>query len=242
LRLVHLQLQYIVKMWGSRWHSGYNDNYREGRPSVAVAGTAMIIVLVSGSLLYGAAKLVADYGWQGALRYIWEGDPYPSHVRQYLEDLQEMDTTLNHEEIKTLNKLEECLQRAKLDNITDHQAADPVTIVATWEQHVMTINKDNDNINSIPPQNLQKILTNLSYNLDCWATKIDSISLVEGGSEQYYNTAAAAAAITITDLKQQKKNISNRVVQMMERTDVLLQFWKESAAAAAAANPTLADY
>lgn len=207
-------------MWGSRRYSGYNDYYREGPTSVAsiaTAGTAMtMIVVVSGSLLYCAAhKLVAEYGWQGALNYIWEGDPYPPHVRQYLDDLNEMAKTLNREENQTLHRLEEGLERAKLDTIDQ---ADPATILATWEQHVVaTMMMDNNNHNN-STQTLQKMLAKLSYNLDRCAYKIDSIIL--RGVEQHNNEA---------DLKQQKKDMSNRVVQMMERTDVLLQFWKEAA-------------
>jgi hypothetical protein len=238
-------------MWGSRRRdSGYNDNDRQGgstsaATSMATTGTTVLLILASGGLLYGAAQLVSTYGWHGAWNYIWEGDPYPQNhdIHQYLDDLQEIDDALNHEEHDTLIRLEICLAKAKDDTLwqewTDFDqpptidAINPATILATWEQHIADTASNKNS--STQDTSLQSLLAKLSYDLDCWAAKIDSIiihPIHPTGDEYEYSDDVA------NNLKQKKKAMSNRIVQMMERTDVLLQFWKE---AAVIGNPSLLD-
>jgi hypothetical protein len=230
-------------MWGSsRRNSGYNDSsYREGRRSAAAAmatGTAVVLIAASGGLLFCVARLVKEYGWHGALNYIWQGDPYPPSIRQALDDLSAMDQTLRQEEdVKnTLNRLEAALQRAKEQQL-DYSSIDATaTILATWEQHVVQSSSSSSSATQQHVTSLQTILATLSYNLDRWAAKIDGIHITApapggggggaSGGEEYAHDAIAANLIKV-----QKKELSNRIVQMMERTDVLLTFWKEATAA-----------
>ena len=54
---------------------------------------------------------------EGALNYIWEGDPYP-HIRQYLDALASISKQLSDEKLK-IYMLQEALEWARLDSVND---------------------------------------------------------------------------------------------------------------------------
>ena len=166
-----------------------DDNER----SVGRLVTASAFVLISGGLAIGFAQLVSRYGWNGALNYVWEGDPYPN-LRDHLNALNRVEKTLDKED-RQLNRLEEALERARLDSIDDAAADNDASIHAQWEANVK--------------KDLHKQLARLSYDLDRWAAQIDEIPGIEQGN---------------VNLKLQKKSLSTKVVRLMERADVLIAF------------------
>ena len=142
--------------------------------------------------------LVHCYGLDGALRFIWEGDPNPHHIRDQIENLNGAEKALR-KHAKTIATLEEGLQRAKLDTIEDSA---PSAIIAVWRRNV--------------PENLRDLrmrLALLSTDLDKVAAKIDEVRPPAEGGEEVRN---------------RKKQLSSRVVKLMERTDALISFFKSA--------------
>lgn len=138
-------------MWGNHYHE------RPSLVSVASATTAVVLIGTSSYWLY---QCVSDYGWEGTLRYIWEGDPYPDQIRLYLDSLDDVERSLGHE-ATLLSSLEEGLERARLDSIDD---SSPSSILKMWESNT-------------PIQDLQMQLAKLSYELDQRAAKVDQVIL-----------------------------------------------------------------
>jgi hypothetical protein len=68
--------------------SGANgdDMSNNSRPIILVAATA-----ASAAASFWLYQSVASYGWEGTLRYVWEGDPYTPQVREYIDILDSVD-------------------------------------------------------------------------------------------------------------------------------------------------------
>ena len=126
--------------------------------SIATSVTATALVAATG---YSVFQLVQAYGWEGALSYIWEGDPFPPHVRERMHTLEGIEKKLNKKE-KSLSQMEECLERARLDSV-DESA--PSHIRSLWEKNYA--------------KDLRKALSLLSYDLDQIASSIDGVSSKE---------------------------------------------------------------
>lgn len=137
-------------------------------------------------------RSVKDHGWEGTLRYIWEGDFYSSGVRDILDMLDELETQVAIQ-VSIAELIETSFDRAKLDSVDDDQSQ---VKKQEW--------------NNAHPGNLEKDITKLSYDLDKLAAKIDSVRPIH------------------TDIKTRKKLLSNRVVRVMERVDVLLGLYQQS--------------
>lgn len=121
-----------------------------------------------GTILAGAVylfvPLVSEYGWEGALRYIWEGDAFPHHIRKYLDSLEDGEASLDAAG-KTLTELEEGLERARLDSVDGSEAS---SILPLWEKNIFRMD-------------LRKQLAKLSYDLDNIAANLDNIISEELG-------------------------------------------------------------
>lgn len=126
--------------------------------SMAMVSTAAAIILVGSSAVW-LYQTVASYGWEGTLRYIWEGDPYSGKVRKYLDTLQRVKDSLDKENTM-LSILEEGLERAKLDSI---DAANCNSVRRQWEANLPGI------------LDLQLQLAKLSHDLDKRAAEIDQV-------------------------------------------------------------------
>jgi hypothetical protein len=131
---------------------------------------------------------VSDYGWQCTLRYIWEGEYYPEHVRSALEVL---DATQSQFEVYSavLELIETSLARAKLNSVDDRVRNEDWTLA-----HL--------------PENLEKDIVMLSFNLDKLAASVDAVILDDA------------------ELRPRKKQISSNIVLAMERADALLNIYK----------------
>jgi len=169
------------------------DTYGE-RSWASIAGTALL-----GASTVWFSYLVHCYGVDGALRYIWEGDPNPENIREQMEKLSAAEKGLK-KQIKTISTLEEGLQRARLDTIDD---SDPSSLLTIWRRNL--------------PANLQDLRTRLallSADLDKIASIVDQgLPPQEDGEE----------------VRKRKKALSKRVVVVMERVDALIDFFKTAA-------------
>lgn len=167
----------------------YHNDSSPSWVSIATSVTATAVVATSSYWVYG---LVTEYGWERALSYIWEGDPYPVQVRDRFHKLEQIRKTLNKKE-KALAGLEEGLERARLDSV---DGSDTAHVRQLWEKNITF-------------KDLRTTLSLLSYDLDKLASGVDDV--VSGDQ---------------AELKSKKKALSIRAVQMMERTDKLITFYK----------------
>ena len=166
------------------------DPYGE-RTWASLAGTAVL-----GASAMGVSYLVHRYGFGGALRLIWEGDPNPESIREQLYSLRTAEKDLKRH-AKTVSTLEEGLQRAQLDTIDD---SDPSGILDLWKRNL--------------PKNFQDLRTRLallSTDLDKIASQLDQVLPPQNGGEE---------------VGQRKKSLSKSVVTLMQRADALIDFFK----------------
>jgi hypothetical protein len=162
------------------------------RNAIAVTATASITAAVS----YWIYQSASQYGWEGTLRYIWEGDPYSPKVRHCMETLDEADKSRKSQE-RLIAAIEEALERARLDSIDDTKITKE--IVGAW-------------LANFRPKNLEKSLSQLDSALDKLAAKVDGILIsAQDGNSRVFQ-----------ELKRRKKLLSKQLVLAMERTDALL--------------------
>ena len=143
-------------------------------------------------------KLVKEYGWEGALRYVWEGEPYPSKSQELLDSIVETEKarlTLD----SLLNAIEEALERARLDSFGD--ARTTKVIVLRW-------------IENYRPRSLEKTLAEISESLDKLAGRVDSV--VVAGADAEDNSRI------IGEIRRRKKVLSKQLVLDMERCDAFI--------------------
>jgi len=148
---------------------------------------------------YWIYQTASEYGWDGALRYVWEGDPYTPAIREYLETLENAEKSRIAQEIR-INAIEEALERARLDSVDD-SARTTKEIVNVWILNYL-------------PQNLERSLAEVSYLLDQLAAKVDGI-LLSTGEEN-------VSSHVMQDMKRRKRLLSKQLVLDMERCDALV--------------------
>eukprot|EP00980_Cylindrotheca_fusiformis_P003188 scaffold721_cov131-Cylindrotheca_fusiformis.AAC.78 len=145
-------------------------------------------------------QTVTEYGWEGAINYVWVGDPYyGSPVGKYLQILCAAKASLAEEEAR-MNEIEEALERARLDSTEGGKSATKET--ATWWMA------------NYP--GLEKSLAGLSSKLDKIAAKVDGILISKVGSNPK----------KVEELKRNKKMLSKQLVVSMERCDALIATFK----------------
>jgi hypothetical protein len=149
------------------------------------------------------------YGWEGALRYIREGDPYAPVIREYMRILDLVEKSGVAQEIR-INTVEEALERAKLDSGVDADSR----ATTTKEEIVLKLW-----IEYYSPTSLKKALGDISHILDRLAAQVDGVllSTTEDGS---------ASSHILTELKRRKKLLSKQLVLDMERCDALITFFQ----------------
>ena len=126
---------------------------------VAMAAVAGLL----GVSVYWFRGLVAEYGMEGALNYIWEGDPYPN-LRERIDSLRAVEQKIKKPE-QLLNKLETALERSHLDSIDGTEAA---AVVQQWQSN-------------LPSVDLRTRLGILSSDFDKLAAQVDGV--VSEGSD-----------------------------------------------------------
>jgi hypothetical protein len=118
--------------------------------TVVVAGTA--------AASWWMYQSIQQYGWEGTLRLIWEGDPYSPDVREAIDKLDGAERSIEKQE-KILNTLETSLQRACLDSVDDG------IVVAEWIVVYTTATG----------QDLYNDLVRIDNDLDKLAASVDSV-------------------------------------------------------------------
>ena len=109
---------------------------------------------------YWFYQCIQAYGWHGTIRYIWEGDPLPQEVRQFVDVIKAVSQALDEHNTE-ISILEEALERARLDTIDD---MNPVAVLQYWREDLHHTTYD-----------LRKDLARISFDLDVLASKIDQI-------------------------------------------------------------------
>lgn len=115
-------------------------------------GTAAVATTAASILLW---QSVSKYGFEGTLRYVWEGNPYPPEIRDSIQRLEKVERSIQKESL--LGGLEESLARARLDSVDGVSILVPQWMVA----HA--------------PRNLEHDLAKVSHDLDTLAANVDSI-------------------------------------------------------------------
>jgi hypothetical protein len=137
---------------------------------------------------------VSLYGWEGALRYVWEGDHLPRDVRECIHALEAVSNGLEEHEAVILS-LEEGLERARLETVDE---SSPDAILDAWRVNL-----------PLSQQDIRGDLAKTSATLDKLAADIDQVPNKD-------------------TVRQMKKDLSSRVVALMVRIDVLIDFFKQA--------------
>lgn len=133
------------------------------RSSQRIASTFALVT--AGAL--GAAlscwlfQSVKEHGWEGTLRYIWEGEYYPEDVLSALEMLESAETQLDVH-LSVIELIQTSLARAKLNSVDEQSRIKKSEWAAAHH-----------------PSNLEKDLATLSFDLDRLAATVDSVVLEE---------------------------------------------------------------
>lgn len=135
------------------------SSHNERSSWITLATTATTVAAIGFSTFW-FYPLLRDYGWDGALRYIWEGDPNPERIRDHVATLNTVAKALTAQE-KTMSILEEGLERARLDTIDE---SGPASILVLWRKNLPNSLRD-----------LRKHLAKVSSDLDKLAAKVDQV-------------------------------------------------------------------
>lgn len=176
------------------FNMSHNRNFTASR-SIAVGTSAVVVTAISASSCYWMYQFVSKYGWVGAFRYAWQGDPYSPNVRASVDVLDDVERVLPNVECR-IEQLEESLARTKLNVIDgggdNKSSPDYLLLRPVWSQlHA--------------PRDLQCDLAKIDSTLDKLAGKVDTVY-----------------TYTELHLKTSKKALSQVLVRLMERLDVLL--------------------
>jgi hypothetical protein len=181
----------IVPWWSAMIPFTSSRNKRSREAILLLNISAFTVVALSS---YWSFCLVRRYGWEGAMRYIWEGDALPRDIREYINTLNNASIGLEEEE-KEILSLEEGLQRAHFDTVDE---SSPSAVLDCWRMSL-----------PLTRQDIRGLLSKTSAALDKLAAEIDQVPNKDL-------------------LRQEKKDLSSRVVSLMARVDVLIDFFKQA--------------
>jgi hypothetical protein len=122
-----------------------------------VAATTASVAL-AGTVAVWFSSLVQKYGWSGACRFVWEGNPHPEHLRDYVATLDEAEQALQSNE-KAIIELELALSKCRA---TATSTTANGVILAGWRGNLPAAQRD-----------LQMVLAQVSHYLDELAAKLD---------------------------------------------------------------------
>lgn len=131
-------------------------------------GTTVLYALATvtvGCSSYWLYRNIRNYGVEGTLRILWEGDPCTDEERSCLDKIQLIQQKIDTSEA-AINILEEGLERAKLDSVDLGDAVDSSMILDSWQKNTSS-------------SDLRSEIGLLSYNLDKIAADIDGLAVLE---------------------------------------------------------------
>jgi hypothetical protein len=170
----------------------------------AVAG--VVTATAAATYYYLLRPTVEEYGWEGTLKFIWEGDAYPGHIRHYIDILENAEVERSIQESK-IHGMETALELARLDSVDDDET-----------DHGHSLSKDTVErwiVNYSPDGNLERTLVNVSDVLDKLAAKVDGVVLSSSAKDDTDTNL-------MRQIKQRKKILSKVLVNDMERCDALV--------------------
>jgi hypothetical protein len=152
-------------------------------------GTATVTIVGLSTCYF--LRLVLAYGWNGALKYIWDGDALPQDIRGFVNELEAASIFLDEKDT-AIASLEEGLERARFDAV---ETSNPARILQQWRVNL-----------PITKQDIRKHLAVVSSDLDDLAAKVDQVP-------------------SRNEVRKARKELSSRIVQLMSRTDRLIEFF-----------------
>ena len=180
-----------------KWNSRMVTFPRNVAPSriLAVGTSTLLVTAISLTSIQWLFRYVSRHGWAGAFRFLWQGDPYTPQVRESVDVLEEVESKMASHEIR-IDRLEESLARSRLDTIDGGTESD-------YFPHRSMIKNIWTRIYA--PRDLRRDLSQLNSMLDRQAAKVDGV-----------------ATYSEMPLKIRKKRLSQQLVSLMERVDILL--------------------
>jgi hypothetical protein len=178
------------------------------RPSALIGVAATAVTAAASYLIYQA---VSQYGWNGTLWYVWEGEPFSPRVRASMETLEQAGQKLHIlENLIDAIELYSYFQRHEaasesaprlLDSIDDDSEYSSALIKEIGRVWWMA---------DFSPPTLKTTLIKLKYTLDKLAAKVDGVPPCHGQQ----------------DLKRRKRVLSKQIVLAMKRADKIFTFCK----------------
>ncbi len=192
----------------SRHHSSRDDSSLT--KAALVAATA-----VAAYAGYELNRSVQKHGWEGALRLIWEGDPYDPDLRDAVDRLEdaEFDLLATHRIDDRLKGLERTLDEAT----TSSSFTPEVPVYQLWNQAWME-DPENKVGEDDRPLTIERTLGYMSDRLDKIAARIDGVILSSASDK----SGTSNNTFLAQRVKERKKKLSRAIVSEMERCDALL--------------------
>jgi len=155
---------------------------RNSRTSLNQCFINISISLVVTVAAYNTYRLVRQHGWQGALYYVWDGDPTLPYLRDRIAVLSSTEEKLEKKQL-TISGLEEALQRARLDTI---DGADMTDVRQLWAKYSRS-------------KDLRQKLALLSHDLDQLAATLDRIESANDTSVQAKKKKLSSSVVLLME-------------------------------------------
>lgn len=194
------------------------------------SSTAMTLASVAAAVAaayagYEFHRSVRDHGWEGALRYVWEGDPYDPDLREAVDQLEDAEFELRATSRidDRLSGLEESLDDA---TVTASSAGDDSYLSVRlwneiWMDHPSNTSSSGTRSSSSSKTvslDVGRTLADMSHRLDKIAANVDGIVVLSSSSL----SSSTNDSFLAQRVKKRKKTLSKSIVSDMERCDALL--------------------
>ena len=126
--------------------------------SILAPWTRVAAATILGASSFYIYKLLSKHGFDGLLRLVWEGSPYPPGLREPHEAIDGAGSAAQSLE-DTIRTLEVALDDAQLAEESNFSS-----ILQQWQKNAQPITED-----------LRQQLSVLSYDLDLLAARVDAI-------------------------------------------------------------------
>ena len=194
--------------------------------SSSLTTTALVAVAAYAGYIFH--RSVQKHGWEGALRLVWEGDPYEPLLRDAVDTLEESEWNLRatHRIDDRLTGLEESLDAVRaIASSNSNASSDAMDVLwnQAWMEHPANRLSSNDD----NPLTIEHTLADMSDKLDKIAARVDGVILSSASSSCSGDKASKSCTSTsntflLQRVKARKKQLSMGIVSDMERCDALM--------------------
>lgn len=214
-------------------YSSCNENNKSSSLTTVALVAGAVVAAYAG---YELNRSVREHGWEGAMRLIWEGDPYDSDLRDAVDKLEnaEFDLQATYRIDDRLVGLEESLDAATA-MASSSSPATTINIDRLWNQawmgHPANLSSSSSNNNGGSggdnPLTIERTLADMSDRLDKIAARVDGVVLSSALTSSVNNNKADNNSCTSNSflaqrVKERKKKLSMAIVSDMERCDALV--------------------